>query len=442
MLTPMPRALDPRHARKGALGAALGVLGSLLAHGLIYAVLNFEVSLPPIDFELQVPSHVEFGMTEPVSMSTPPAPADTPSPAPAAANEAATAQPAEAEAAVAPAPPKPKPKRKKPPADAGVADEDHASPPSLPAPSDRPALAAFAPAGAQIALRVNMARVRDSELAADVRTLLEAVPDWRLILGGSGIDPLRDLERLYLASPDLQRSSVVIAGEYAGDDDLPQRAVANMAEARGVKATWRTARGAIPTAPWPNEDDTARVVALIGPHQFAITRPEDLPRVLAVARALAKRRAEGAAADAPEGEAGDALLGLEDGESLALSVEGAQAFARGNTKGIPERFDLSVRQADRGAFDVRITGHFADRAAAEQARRYWSAMRDRYASHFLVALVGLREPLVGAELEVDGDRLVVRGAVAATQARTLLGFLQGAVSPRGARSDSPRPAGP
>src|SRR2546421_208424 len=81
-------------------------------------------------------------------------------------------------------------------------------------------------------------------LAPDVRAVLDAIPDWQLIVGGAGLDPLRDLERLYIASPDLQRSSLVIAGQYSGDDDLPRRAVASLAAARGVSATWRT-RGSI-----------------------------------------------------------------------------------------------------------------------------------------------------------------------------------------------------
>ncbi|MCZ7686408.1 MAG: hypothetical protein M5U28_49670 [Sandaracinaceae bacterium] len=38
---------------------------------------------------------------------------------------------------------------------------------------------AFLPAGSQIALRLDVARVRASPLAGDVREVLRAMPDWR-----------------------------------------------------------------------------------------------------------------------------------------------------------------------------------------------------------------------------------------------------------------------
>jgi hypothetical protein len=257
-----------------------------------------------------------------------------------------------------------------------------------------------------------------------------------MILGGSGLDPLHDLERLYIASPDLKRSNLVIAGQYAGDDDLPRRAVANLAEARGVHASWRQ-RGAIAVAPWANADDTPRMLALIGPQQFAITRPDDLPRVLAVARALAKRAQN--TADPSETSAGDALLGLGPGETLAVSVEGAKLFARGNLQGVPERLRLSVLQSDAG-FDLRIEGNFPSAEAAEQARSYWQRMVERYAHHPLVALIGMREPLAGLVLEADGQRVLAHTTVSEQQARVLLGFIHGALArplppPQGAEAD-------
>jgi hypothetical protein len=70
------------------------------------------------------------------------------------------------------------------------------------------------PPGAQIAVRVDMQRIRASPIAEDVRGLLAAIPDWKALLDGSGIDPVDDIDRLLLATPNLQRSRVVIAGRY------------------------------------------------------------------------------------------------------------------------------------------------------------------------------------------------------------------------------------
>jgi hypothetical protein len=183
--------------------------------------------------------------------------------------------------------------------------------------------------------------------------------------------------------------------------------------------------GAIRVAPWHNSDETPRVLALIAPQQFAITRSEDLSRVLQVARALAERRAKAGVRRDPA----DALLALDDGETLALSVEGARAFARGNLRGIPERFDASLRELDGGRIEARVRGTFEDAATAQQAAAYWERVRARYADNPLVALIGLREPLAGATLSAEGEQLEVRTEASLQQARVVLGFIRGALAP-------------
>ena len=49
---------------------------------------------------------------------------------------------------------------------------------------------------------------------------------------------------------------------------------------------------------------------------------------------------------ATDAEAADALLGLAANETLALSIEGARLFTRGNTRGIPERLTASPSKDD------------------------------------------------------------------------------------------------
>jgi hypothetical protein len=426
-----------------ARGIGAGLLASAIAHAGLYVLLRWSSTMPAVDFELTLPSEVEFGLTEAAAVAAPPppAPAQVPSAAPAAV--------------AAGEEPKPKPKPKPDPADGGVADAGTELQPAEvakrePKASDAGvaggeaqtgALAAFAPEGAQIALRVHMGRVRQSPLAEDVRALLDAVPDWRLILGGSGLDPLRDLERLYLATPDLRRSNLVIAGEYVGDAELPRAAVANLATARGREAPW-SKRGGIAVAPWLNEDETQRVVALIGPHQFAITRPDDLPRVLLVARALAARRKAEAKAKTEPSEAetaadqGDALLALGEHESFAVSIEGARMFARGNTRGVPERLELAVSLDENGEYAVEASGFFESSAAAERAREYWQTVRDQFESHPLVGLIGMRAPLTRSELRANESELGFSTRVTVPQARVLLGFVRQALG-RAQRNSTP-----
>lgn len=407
-------------------GGLLGLLGSVAVHGLVYAVLRWAGTMPGVDFEIALPSEVEFGMTEPAAPEPPPA-----SPPPQAEPPRGSAEPAPP----ADAPKrKPKPKPKLP--DAGVADtpadeaQDRAAVPA--AERGKPLLSAYAPEGAQIALRLHMGRVRESELAPDVRSLFQAIVDFKMVLEGSGLDPLRDLERLYIATPDLRRANIVIAGQYVGDPNLPQRAVESLAAARGETATFRR-EGAIRVAPWLNLDETPRVLALIGPQQFAITRSEDLPRVLQVARALAARRAREGSRRDPEG----ALLALDEGETLALSIEGARAFVRGNLRGVPERLEIQVREREGGSFEVTAQGHFEDARAAEAAAAYWQSVRDRYAGNLLVAAIGLRGPIADTEIEAKDERIELRSNASRAQARTVLGFVTNALAPPPAAEPPP-----
>lgn len=423
----MQATADPQRTRL-ARGLALGALGSICVHALGYAVLHVAGTLPSVDFEVRLPDQVAFGLAEPPAPPPPPAVEQTPT-------AAASAQPVADDEAPATRPEKPR--RKKPkPVDAGAADAGTPSEDAGPAkePKDagaaqeasaQPLLAAYAPAGAQIALRLHMGRIRDSELAPDVRMLLDAVPDWRFVMDGSGLDPLRDIERLYIATPDLRRASLVIAGQYVGGDEVPERAVANLAVARNVHARWRK-RGSIRTAPWANVDETARVIALIAPGQFAIVRPDDLPRVLDVARALARRGDEGSAAT--DAEAADALLGLVENETLALSIEGARLFTRGNVRGIPERLTASVRLVEEGVINTLFVGRFESPEAAERARAYWEEMRERYAGNPLVALIGMRDPLNEAQVITRETQVEIRTNMTVQQARVVLGFITSAIS--------------
>lgn len=423
---------------------AVGVGGSLAAHVALYLLLGWAGTAPTVDFEIVLPTSIELGLAEGAALPAEPAEATPAEPAPAA------------EPGDTPAPDAPEPAREpdatvpveKPDAgvtqaapDAAVSTDaglDAATPTPGEGPSDagpaasgdagRPLLAELAPPGAQLALRLHLGGVRVSPLADDVARLLAAIPDWKLILDGSGIDPLRDLERLFLASPNLDRASLVIAGQYLGDASLPRRAVQQLARARGAKARWRM-RGGVATAPWHDLDATERAIALIGPEQFVITRPEDLPRVVAIARALAERQAR-ETGSAPSNLA-TALLALGPGELLAISVEGVRHFVRGRERGVPERLEASVRESDDEPplVELHATGVFTTPEAAAEGARYWSATRDRFARHPLVALVGMDGPLARAELEVVGERLQARTRLTLLQASRILGFLRDAFTP-------------
>ncbi len=244
-------------------------------------------------------------------------------------------------------------------------------------------------------------------------------------MDGSGIDPLDNLDRLMLASPNLQRSRLLLAGRSVGGEASIREAVARMATARGSAAAWSTRRG-VPVAPWRNADATERVIALLEPHYFTITRPEDLPRLLAVARARqAEQHAQAHTDGTPAAQSGaEALLSMGDGDAMTLEVEGARRFTRGQTRGVPERLRLAVRQIDAAHAAIDAEGTFESPEEADAARDFWSRVRDGYARNIFVAAMGLGTPLHGMHFDADGATLHVHTEIDARQLRLIFDYLE------------------
>lgn len=415
--------LSDKRAALLRVSRSVGLFGSLVIHGLLVVLVAWAPPLPDVDFELELPSEVEFGVPQ-ASEIEPPAPTEiAPPEAPKAAEPAAPAEP-----------PKPKPKPKpeagpdagKPEPDAGAGDAGEpvaeAPPKPAPKPATTAALGAFAPKGSQINIRLDVAQIRASPLSEDARLLLADSPDFRAVIDGSGIDAVRDLDRLYLASPDLRRANVVIAGQHTAQPELPQRAVQALATATAKPAPWK-ARSGVKVAPWRNRDDTERVVALLSSEQFVIAPAKDLNRVLAVARTFHER-------DKPLDDAAEsALLALPEGVAAVLTVYDARRFARGNLRGIPTELEVTGRILPDGGVSVSIRGELETEDAADDAVAYWTKLRDRFAANPMVALIGMRKPLTGATIERVDHEIRIEGTLTQQQARTLLGFARSTIAP-------------
>ena len=400
----LPRRSQNRSAWLGAIGASIAL------HGLVYLVAHDFMRLPTIELQLQLPSEAEFGVIE--------APKDAPAPPspPAPATPAPEEPPESTLPSAKPKPPK------------AVSPAEPPLPAALAAAGD---VAKLAPKGSQLALRLDLDRLRTHPLADEAGELLRALPDVRALLDGSGVDPLRDLSRLFLASPDLRRQHVVMAGRYTGDEGVARAAVARLAEHKGMPAVWRTQRG-IATAPWHNADETERVVALLAPSVFAITRPADLPRVLAVTRAT---RAALAAENA-----GEALIHMDPRELMNVAVEDARSFVRGARAQLaPNQLVVSVREqaADPAQLEVSALARYPDAGQASSALEYWDKLRGQYASHALVALMNLDRLLRDMALSTSGSELKLELSVPPRQARLLLRFLRDSI-----RGPTPEPAEP
>ena len=262
------------------------------------------------------------------------------------------------------------------------------------------------PPGAQLALRVDMEEVRAAPIRDEVTRLLDSVPDWQLVLEGSGIDPVQDLERILVASPNLRRSRVVIAGRHRRDESWARSVTERLAAARGVDPEWRRL-GPVEIARWANRDETVRVVALLGRRTFVICRERDLRSALVLARR----------------NGGDGLLSIPEGALASFTVEGASRYASG--AGVPERLLSTVHSDENGSIRLTGVGFYDDADTATQALDAFGPLRDRASRHMLVRAVGLSSAVQNLELRRDGAQVQAETRLTLRQARLILGLLEG-----------------
>lgn len=410
------RALSPQ------VRFLVGLVGSLVVHGAVLLLILFGNSGPPLHVDFFLPDEIEFGLTEGMTVAAAPhaagsAESETPaSPPPAGEGDG----PRTRDAGISDGGNDHDAGRRRR-HDAGVSDAgaDDAATALATASTDggtsvlnegQGALTTYAPPGAQLSVRFDLAAIRATSLHEQVAALMRAIPDWQLLLDGSDIDPVEDLDRLFIASTNLQRANWVMSGKYTGDRARVERAVSLMAAARGRTVTWSDENG-IPIAPWPNLDDVDRSIALVGPNQFTITRTDDLPRVLAVARARAEEinhRPDAGLNAVPMDDA-EALLALPEGEIIAAEVEGAHNFVRGAQAAIiPSSVHAGISQLPDHTVVVTAHGQFESQDACRLALRVWDEQRLGFARSPVATFMGLSGAFTHATLACESALLQFR----------------------------------
>jgi hypothetical protein len=205
------------------------------------------------------------------------------------------------------------------------------------------------------------------------------------------------------------------------------QAAQRLAQERGTSASFST-QGALRVAPWYSHGPTERQVALVAPDQLVIARPKDLPRVLAVSAALARRHQKQPEMEKAVGAA--ALLAMYEGEAAALSVEGAREFVVGDNGYIPIGLRISLRFKDEFHAGLRVFGYYESEKSAADALDRIEGLRHDLAHHPQATFLGLTSAIDEAELERKGDTLVLEAELTLHQTRYLLGFVAHALEPR------------
>ena len=408
------------------LSTGFGLAMSVGLHLAAFAYIASATAQFQFEFELTLPTEIEFGITEGLDLaiaandgaraSRPPS--GQPGPEPNLGANLVDAGVPEPERE--PEPEQEPESAQEPEADAPASDDRESGEAVVaPAATEGPSRL---PPGAQLALRIDMRRVRESPIGPDVTQFLKAVPDWQLILAGSGIDPVSDLDRLLVATPNLQRSKLVLAGKHRRDDGFARASVARLARSQGKSVRWKRIYG-VPTAKWHNRDSTARTIALLDGQHFSITRRQDLERVLALAKARELRDAKREGWIAARGP--EALLSMGPSEALSLEVEGVHRFVLGNVEHVPVRLRLAVSETGTNEATVVALATYASSEEAEAAAAYWERVATFYSKQLILTLAGFGKTLRRMDLEPDEERVRVTFTLNADQIRFILSYAEG-----------------
>lgn len=175
-------------------------------------------------------------------------------------------------------PPKPTPKPEA--GDAGAADAGVAKgigdPVALSGAAGR-----IADGNANVRLIVFTDRIRGTVLGPRVGALLAAANQWHDFFGPSGLDPIKDFDRILIAGPQLRDSSAVVAVLRYNASEAKVRSALGALVARDPKGGWLDAGAPAARA---SADRSERVFVLPAPHIIVVAPPSAAAAALALPR--------------------------------------------------------------------------------------------------------------------------------------------------------------
>src|SRR5579871_3875935 len=202
-----------------------------------------------------------------------------------------------------------------------------------PPPPSTADLRPFAPNDARIVVLLRTDRLRKSAHKEAVQSLLEALPDYRTLLGGTGLQPVDDFEALLIATANpFDVTATFLAARHADDDKLRAQ----------------LARRTMP--PWD-----PRVVRFLSPRLSVLTRPDGAALLDGTADGGVDDRAKWLddlsrferAADAP------------GGPSMLVTVSDLPSLARFGS-GLPTPLGAALASTADASPSVRLRLTFAD----------------------------------------------------------------------------------
>lgn len=267
-----------------------------------------------------------------------------------------------------------------------------------------------------VVMRLDMERVRASSLSREISAQVRGYETWRNLLGASGIDPVRDFDRVLATAPGSVVGESILLVRHHLTNAQVRESVLNMSVERSERPAWRQMDG-FDVVDWPADTDPPRVVVLTAENELVVCTPSMVERVIEVAHDHRLRREADETVE-PE-------LQLAERVIATVNVSELTETTRSRIQHPPDAFEVELTDdaEEQGRLHIRANGQYADAAQAEAARAYFADQRDFYAGQMLVRAVGLDRPLREAEITAEGPTLNARASFTEEEVERVLGLL-------------------
>jgi hypothetical protein len=297
-------------------------------------------------------------------------------------------------------------------AEPGSNDTGGAESAAEPAPSEPPL--SYLNEGARVVVLLDMKRARRWQSAAKFASEIRATPTWQRFSGGSGIDPVQDLDTILVGVDERNDDRHIVVLRHALDEaEVRQRVAATASDRDGVPE-WRDVEG-LTAITWPVERATVPYsLILTAPHELVLAPDDDLPRIAAVARDHATRR----------GSVQDAVIEprLHSARMFEIVVAdlGALLSSRDGSPTPPRRASAHADERDDGLAAIEIRAEFATPSEASAARAWLEKLRGELAQQIFIRVTGLYWSLEEATLTVEGAQLAIEAPIKVPHVQILL----------------------
>ncbi len=280
-------------------------------------------------------------------------------------------------------------------------------------PSDLPDLKGYGPGNARFTALIRLDRLREAAYADNLGKLFEAVPDYRILLQSTDIDPMRDLDSIFMASanPQYLQETFLAVRHHMDDARLKEVLASRFAdEVPWEKFGTYDIRALVPDT---GRYKDPRKILLARPGLSIVTRPEWVQ-------------------DLTENNVADSSMSLLDGLQqieraaegddtlLVMSAQGLSFYLPG--MGRVPRFEaarLAVTNAQNPLLTIDL--RFEDAQQAERFHERCPAMRTQVIKGIPFArALGIATLVERAECKLEDNYVTVRAQYTHREISSLL----------------------